>query len=267
MPASMFGSPSGPPTGELSHPGERAGFDADRSYEQDRPSFGGERTFNGFGGDRPQAAVPPMSHAPISPVQGGPGPSYPRFDDTSFTPGGFDFDAASRHGRPDMTSEFRMPADMTGSFARESFASDAYANGSSSNGSFGNGASYGGGYGGGYGSNGSHPGANGSNGSYGYGGNGSYGGDFGVPASNDPAEAQRIDEMRRTFTPRRFGSGYDASQVNRLFDAIIASLSGRSGMPIAEAELDPNQFSLVPGGYFEAEVEQALRQVRDLIRT
>jgi hypothetical protein len=81
-----------------------------------------------------------------------------------------------------------------------------------------------------------------------------------------PADLQRIDAMRRTFTARRFGSGYDAIQVNRLFDAILASLSGRSGMMISEAELDPNQFSLVPGGYFEAEVNQALREVRDLVR-
>ena len=79
-------------------------------------------------------------------------------------------------------------------------------------------------------------------------------------------DLQRIDAMRRTFTARRFGSGYDAIQVNRLFDAIIASLSGRSNMPLNESELDPNQFSLVPGGYFEAEVNQALREVRDLVR-
>jgi DivIVA domain-containing protein len=89
------------------------------------------------------------------------------------------------------------------------------------------------------------------------------GGGYGSGAS--PADLQRIDAMRRTFTPRRFGSGYDAIQVNRLFDAIVASLSGRSGMPINEQELDPNQFSLVPGGYFEAEVNQALREVRDLV--
>ena len=91
----------------------------------------------------------------------------------------------------------------------------------------------------------------------------------GKPTSGGPAnqsELQRIDSMRRTFTARRFGSGYDAIQVNRLFDAIIASLSGRSGMPLNESELDPNQFSLVPGGYFEAEVNQALREVRDLVR-
>ena len=85
-------------------------------------------------------------------------------------------------------------------------------------------------------------------------------------AATTRRELQRIDAMRRTFTPRRFGSGYDAIQVNRLFDAIIASLSGRSGMPLNESELDPNQFSLVPGGYFEAEVNQALREVRELVR-
>jgi DivIVA domain-containing protein len=86
------------------------------------------------------------------------------------------------------------------------------------------------------------------------------------PGGPAPNELQRIDAMRRTFTARRFGSGYDAIQVNRLFDAIIASLSGRSNMPLNESELDPNQFSLVPGGYFEAEVNQALREVRDLVR-
>jgi DivIVA domain-containing protein len=91
------------------------------------------------------------------------------------------------------------------------------------------------------------------------------GGGHGMGGHN-PAELQRIDAMRRTFTARRFGSGYDAIQVNRLFDAIIASLSGRSGMPLSESELDPNQFSLVPGGYFEAEVNQALREVRELVR-
>jgi DivIVA domain-containing protein len=87
-----------------------------------------------------------------------------------------------------------------------------------------------------------------------------------VGSGVSPSELQRIDAMRRTFTARRFGSGYDAIQVNRLFDAIIASLSGRSGMPVSESELDPNQFSLVPGGYFEAEVNQALREIRELVR-
>jgi len=145
-----------------------------------------------------------------------------------------DFPVSNRHGRPDLTGEMHVPGDFNNRYT-------------------GNGA-----YGGG---NGGYP--NGNSGYEGaYSANGAYGG--AVDTANP--EAQRIEEMRRAFTARRFGSGYDASQVNRLFDAIIASLSGRSGTPIAESELDPNQFSLVPGGYFEAEVEQALRQIRDLIR-
>jgi hypothetical protein len=53
--------------------------------------------------------------------------------------------------------------------------------------------------------------------------------------------------------------------VDRLFEGIIAAVSGRGGS-IPDAELDPGQFNLVPGGYFEAEVDQALREVRDIIR-
>jgi DivIVA domain-containing protein len=158
--------------------------------------------------------------------------SFPGRPDVDSFAGRPDYPMPTRHGRPDMTSEIHMPPD----FSR-----------------FTGNSPYGGGNGAYAAGNNGYDGA--------YNGNGAYGGvDTLSPA------AARIDELRRTFTPRRFGSGYDASQVNRLFDAIIASLSGQSGTPIAEAELDPNQFSLVPGGYFEAEVEQALRQIRDLIR-
>jgi DivIVA domain-containing protein len=78
-------------------------------------------------------------------------------------------------------------------------------------------------------------------------------------------ELHRIDQLRRTFVPRRFGSGYDPGQVDRLFEGILAAMSGRGALPINDAELDPGQFNLVPGGYFEAEVDQALREVRDII--
>jgi DivIVA domain-containing protein len=81
-----------------------------------------------------------------------------------------------------------------------------------------------------------------------------------------PGEIQRIDQMRRTFQPRRFGSGYDRMEVDRLFEGVIAAMSGRSTMPVKENELDPGQFNLVPGGYFEAEVDQALREVREIFR-
>jgi hypothetical protein len=88
----------------------------------------------------------------------------------------------------------------------------------------------------------------------------------GPPGGAIPSEVQRIDQMRRTFQPRRFGSGYDPGQVDRLFEGIISAMAGRGPGGISEAELDPSQFNLVPGGYFEAEVDAALKEVRDIIR-
>ncbi len=79
-------------------------------------------------------------------------------------------------------------------------------------------------------------------------------------------EADRIDQLRRTFQLRRFGSGYDRGEVDRLFDGLVGAMSGRNSMQITESELDPQQFSLVPGGYFESEVDQALREIREIIR-
>jgi DivIVA domain-containing protein len=86
------------------------------------------------------------------------------------------------------------------------------------------------------------------------------------PGMGGAPDAQRIDQLRRTFQPRRFGSGYDIGQVDRLFEGIVQALSGRGSVPVAESELDPAQFSLVPGGYFEAEVDSALKEVRDILR-
>jgi DivIVA domain-containing protein len=88
-----------------------------------------------------------------------------------------------------------------------------------------------------------------------------------IPAPDSPFgpdDLHRLDVLRRTFQVRRFGSGYDPAQVNRLFDAVAATMSGRSAVPVTDGELDPAQFSLVQGGYFEAEVDGALREVRDL---
>ena len=79
-------------------------------------------------------------------------------------------------------------------------------------------------------------------------------------------DVYRVDQLRRTFQPRRFGSGYDPVQVDRLFEGILAAMSSRGPGAINDAELDPGQFNLVPGGYFEAEVDQALREVRDILR-
>jgi DivIVA domain-containing protein len=79
------------------------------------------------------------------------------------------------------------------------------------------------------------------------------------------AESQRVDQLRRTFQLRRFGSGYDPGQVDRLFENVLGALSGRGG--VNEMELDPSRLNLVPGGYYEAEVDQAIREVREILRT
>jgi DivIVA domain-containing protein len=88
----------------------------------------------------------------------------------------------------------------------------------------------------------------------------------GGPGGGGPnGELYRVDQLRRTFQPRRFGSGYDPMQVDRLFDSILQAMSGRGPMPVPENELDTLQFGLVPGGYFEAEVDAALREVKDIL--
>ncbi|AGL20357.1 DivIVA domain-containing protein [Actinoplanes sp. N902-109] len=85
------------------------------------------------------------------------------------------------------------------------------------------------------------------------------------PGGGGSPELYRVDQLRRTFQPRRFGSGYDPVQVDRLFESILQAMSGRGPMPVPENELDTLQFGLVPGGYFEAEVDAALREVKDIL--
>lgn len=87
----------------------------------------------------------------------------------------------------------------------------------------------------------------------------------GPPIGGPGGELYRVDQLRRTFQPRRFGSGYDPMQVDRLFESILQAMSGRGPMPVPENELDTLQFGLVPGGYFEAEVDAALREVKDIL--
>jgi DivIVA domain-containing protein len=81
-----------------------------------------------------------------------------------------------------------------------------------------------------------------------------------------PSDVARVDQLRRSFQPRRFGSGYDRVQVDQLFEQVIAGMAGRVPLAINDAQLDPRQFTLVAGGYFEAEVDHALQQVRDILR-
>jgi hypothetical protein len=91
---------------------------------------------------------------------------------------------------------------------------------------------------------------------------------MGAPATGGfPAgELQRLDELRRGFQPRRFGSGYDRTQVDQLFEQVLAGMSGRAPMSVTETQLDPRRFDLVPGGYYEADVDNALREVREILR-
>lgn len=86
------------------------------------------------------------------------------------------------------------------------------------------------------------------------------------PSAAASGDLQRVDQLRRTFRPRRFGSGYDPGQVDRLFEGVISGMSGQGPMTVTEAELDPSRLGLVPGGYFEAEVENALHEVREILR-
>jgi DivIVA domain-containing protein len=78
-------------------------------------------------------------------------------------------------------------------------------------------------------------------------------------------DALRVDQLRRTFQVRRFGSGYERAQVDRLFEGLVDLLAGRAQGGISDADLDPGQFALVSGGYFEAEVDAALKEVRDIL--
>lgn len=78
-------------------------------------------------------------------------------------------------------------------------------------------------------------------------------------------DLHRVDQIRRTFQVRRFGSGYDPAQVDRLFEDLLTAMSGRGPMPVNTADLDTMQFGLVTGGYFEAEVDAALKEVQDIL--
>ena len=158
------------------------------------------------------------------------------------TTGGFDGFEAGRHGKTDMTAEIRMPQ-------REQDP-----------------RGYGGPPMGGPPMGGPPPMT----------GAPMSGGGYGQPPQPQPpqlpppmgepgGELNRVDQLRRTFQPRRFGSGYDPMQVDRLFEGILQAMTGRGPMPVPENDLDMLQFGLVPGGYFEAEVDAALREVKDIL--
>ena len=200
--------------------------------------------------DRPMSAPPqiPQRQMPALPAADPYGrPQYdempngrPQYDEPPYGqpqrgPAGYDtgsYDAfePGRHGKTDMTAEIRMPERDRGGYGGPSPMSAPPVSSSPMSGPpMGGGPSMGGGPGG--------PGG----------------------------ELYRVDQLRRTFQPRRFGSGYDPMQVDRLFESILQAMSGRGPMPVPENELDTLQFGLVPGGYFEAEVDAALREVKDIL--
>lgn len=203
---------------------------------------------------RPPAAGPGPSAPPREPVYGG-----GRYDEPPYD-GGYE---PGRHGRADMTTEIRMPPDP-------GFGGQPPRGGGGQPGGFGGQPGYGApsgfgnppGPGGGQG----YPGP-GPSGPMGPGPSGPMGpGPMGAPGGAGlTGDAARADQLRRTFQLRRFGSGYDRTQVDRLFDTVVAALAGRGPVGVSDADLDPGQFALVPGGYFEAEVNAALREVRDLL--
>ncbi|MFI7429277.1 DivIVA domain-containing protein [Micromonospora sp. NPDC049836] len=88
----------------------------------------------------------------------------------------------------------------------------------------------------------------------------------GPPMAGPPgSDLYRVDQIRRSFQVRRFGSGYDPDQVDRFFEALLGGMQGRNQMPVNPKDLDTLRFGLVPGGYFEAEVDAALKDVQDIL--
>ncbi|NJP31793.1 DivIVA domain-containing protein [Micromonospora thermarum] len=88
----------------------------------------------------------------------------------------------------------------------------------------------------------------------------------GPPMAGPPgSDLYRVDQIRRSFQVRRFGSGYDPDQVDRFFESLLGGMQGRNPMPVNPRDLDTLRFGLVQGGYFEAEVDAALKDVQDIL--
>jgi len=175
--------------------------------------------------------------------------------------GGYDAFEPGRHGRTDMTAEIRLPERERDGYGPSPMSAPPMPS-SPMSGPPMSGPSFGG--------DSSGFGGSGVSRSSGFGARPAFGGSSGFDGGYDGGggpngELYRIDQLRRTFQPRRFGSGYDPMQVDRLFESILQAVSGRGPMPVPENELDTLQFGLVPGGYFEAEVDAALREVKDIL--
>ncbi|GAA3337835.1 hypothetical protein GCM10020358_15660 [Amorphoplanes nipponensis] len=233
---------SAPPTERLPAPPVRD----DRQYAREDP-YGRDDQYareSQFAREDPYGREDRMQpqQLPQRPQMPGPDP-YGRYDEPTgygqqpqqrppapagYDTGSYDGFEPGRHGKTDMTAEIRMPDRDRGGFGGPAPMSAPPMSGPPMGGPPMGGPPMGGG-----------PGAS--------------------------PELYRVDQLRRTFQPRRFGSGYDPVQVDRLFESILQAMTGRGPMPVPENELDTLQFGLVPGGYFEAEVDAALREVKDIL--
>ncbi|WP_433317280.1 DivIVA domain-containing protein [Micromonospora chersina] len=244
-PADRYGNRYDEPTGAFAggYDGPRGGYDAPR----------------GPGGPGPMGPGAPMGHG--GPPSRGlpPGPGGYGQD------GGFDGFEAGRHGRTDMTAEIRMPErDLRDPRGRGPAGPPPLPQQG-----YGPDQGYGApdqGYGGapdqGYGAP-----------DQGYGGGPGMSGPpmagppmVGPPMAGPPgSDLYRVDQIRRSFQVRRFGSGYDPDQVDRFFETLLGGMQGRNPMPVNPKDLDTLRFGLVQGGYFEAEVDAALKDVQDIL--
>ncbi|MEU4241598.1 DivIVA domain-containing protein [Actinoplanes sp. NPDC026619] len=233
-PGAMGGAAAGgmasrmaPPTERLPAPPIRE--DRMQQQMQQRPQMPAADPYGRYEEPQPQYGQPQQPQ-PQLPQRQGPPPGYDPsgYDNT----GGFDGFEAGRHGKTDMTAEIRMPQDPRGGYGEPD-----------PRGGYGNQPMSAPPMGGGYGQQPQLP----------------------PPMGEPGGELYRVDQLRRTFQVRRFGSGYDPMQVDRLFEGILQAMTGRGPMPVPENELDMLQFGLVSGGYFEAEVDAALREVKDIL--
>lgn len=206
---------------------QRGGYDAPRTPTGPGPGMGGPGAPMGPGGH----GGPAPRGLPAGPS--GYGPEEPRFD-------GFE---AGRHGRADMTAEIRMPEHELRELR------------------------------GGRGPAGPPPVPSQAPGGPPMAPPPPMGGPppagppmIGPPMAGPPgSDLHQVDQIRRSFQVRRFGSGYDPDQVDHFFESLLGAMAGRGPMPVNPKDLDTLRFGLVPGGYFEAEVDSALKDVQDIL--
>ncbi|MFC4145476.1 DivIVA domain-containing protein [Micromonospora mangrovi] len=257
MPPRPMPAQAGPPADRYGRYDEPTGAFAG-GYDAPRGGYDAPR---GPAGPGPMGHGGPVGHAGPPPSRGLPqGPSgYGAQDDPRYGPqddprygaqddpryGGqdeprFDGFEAGRHGRTDMTAEIRMPdRDLRDPRGRGPAGPPALPQ------------------------QGMGPGLSGPPmGGPGVGGPPMVGPPMAGPPGSD---LYRVDQIRRSFQVRRFGSGYDPDQVDRFFETLLGGMQGRNPMPVNPKDLDTLRFPLVPGGYFEAEVDAALKDVQDIL--